>query len=74
MIDALLTEIEEFLSETGMTPYRFGFLAARNGRLVERLRDGTTPNGKPVRIWPETARQVRDFMRAERRKRAKVEA
>lgn len=69
MADTLLTEIEKFLSETGMKEYRFGFLAARNGRLVERLRAGTTPEkGRPVRIWPETAKQIRDFMRAERRK------
>lgn len=74
MTDTLLPEIEEFLRETGMSAYRFGFLAAKNGRLVERLREGTTPNGKPVRIWPETAKQVRDFIRAERRKRAKVAA
>lgn len=74
MNDTLLSEIEDFLSETGMTAYRFGFLAAKNGRLVERLREGVTPQGKPVRIWPETAQQVRAFMRAERQKRAKVAA
>lgn len=74
MADTLLSEIEDFLNETGMTEYRLGFDAVKNGRLVERLRSGTTPQGKPVRIWPETAKQVRDFMRAERRKRAKVAA
>lgn len=68
MADTLLSEINNFLSETGMKEYRFGFLAVRNGRLVERLRAGQTPNGRPVRIWPETAKQIRDFMRAERRK------
>lgn len=71
MTDALLSDIEEFLSETGMKEYTFGFHAARNGRLVERLRAGQTPKGRPVRIWPETAKQIRDFMKAERRARAK---
>jgi hypothetical protein len=69
MSTKLLSEIDEFLRETGMTEYRFGFLAAKNGRLVERLRQGSTPvKGKPVRVWPETVQQVRDFMKAERRK------
>lgn len=66
----LLTDIEAFLSETGMGEYRFGLLAAKNGRLVERLRAGMTPKGKPVRIWPETEMQIRVFMTAERQKRA----
>lgn len=61
----LLSDIEEFLRETGMGEYRFGLLSARNGRLIERLR---TPraNGKPARIWPETEVEVRAFMRAQR--------
>lgn len=65
----LLTEIDAFLSETGMGEYRFGLLSARNGRLVERLRAGTTPKGKPVRIWPDTEMQIRAFMMVERAKR-----
>lgn len=70
MTDALLSDIEDFLSETGMGEYRFGIKAARNGRLVERLRQGTTPErGKPVWIRPETERQIRDFMAAERARR-----
>jgi SLT domain-containing protein len=70
MTDALLTDIERFLNETGMGEYRFGLKAARNGRLVERLRQGTTPErGKPVWIRPETERQIRDFMAAERARR-----
>lgn len=69
MTDTLLTEIEAFLVETGMGEYRFGLKAARNGRLVERLRQGTTPEkGKPVWVRPETERQVRDFMAVERSK------
>lgn len=69
MATSLLTEIDEFLSETGMTPYSFGFSSVKNGKLVERLRAGTTPMGKPVRIWPETEQQIRKFIRIERAKR-----
>lgn len=58
----ILTEIRDFLSETGLSAYRFGFLAVRNGRLVERLEAGK-------RIWPETEAEVRAFIRTERRKR-----
>lgn len=65
----LLSDIDVFLGETGMGEYRFGLLAVRNGRLVERLRAGTTPKGRPVRIWPETEMQIRAFMMAERQKR-----
>lgn len=53
----LLKDIEKFMRASGIGPHRFGILAARNGRLVERLREGR-------RIWPETEQQVRDFMRA----------
>jgi hypothetical protein len=70
MTDTLLSDIEQFLAETGMGEYRFGLKAARNGRLLERLRQGTTPErGKPVWIRPETERQIRDFMAAERARR-----
>lgn len=51
----LIQEIKAFLSQTGMSAYRFGFLAARNGRLVERLERGG-------RVWPETEEAVRSFM------------
>lgn len=67
MKSQLLTDIEKFLAETGMSEYRFGYLAARNGRLVERLRQGTTPKrGKLVTIHPDTEKKIRGFM-AERR-------
>jgi hypothetical protein len=70
MNDTLLSEIETFLNETGMGEYRFGLKAVRNGRLVERLRQGTTPErGRPVWVRPETERQIRDFMAAERARR-----
>lgn len=70
MSSALLSDIDAFLRETGMGEYRFGVKAARNGRLVERLRAGTTPErGKPVMVRPETEQAIRDFMAVERAKR-----
>lgn len=69
MRTTLLDDIDTFLAETGMGEYRFGLLAARNGRLLERLRPGTTPKGKPVLVRPETEAQIRDFMRSERKAR-----
>lgn len=69
MHEKILSDIEAFLSETGMAEYRFGFDAAKNGRLVERLRAGVTPKGKPARIWPDTEKQIRRFMASERAKR-----
>lgn len=63
MRTALLIEIDEFLSATGLSEYTFGWLAARNGRLVERLRAGR-------RIWPETEVQIREFIVSERQRRA----
>lgn len=70
MSTKLLSDIDAFLAETGMGEFRFGLLAVNNGRLVERLRAGTTPKGRPVRVWPETEMQIRAFMMAERQKRA----
>jgi len=70
MANSILTEIEAFLAETGMKPYLFGYKACRNGRLVERLRAGVTPEqGKPVLLRPETEKAIRKFMRDERAKR-----
>ena len=63
MHKSLISEIEEFLAETGLSGFRFGLLAAKNGRLVDRLKGGG-------RVWPETDEQVRNFIRAERIKRA----
>lgn len=51
----LISDIDAFLQETGMGEYRFGFEAVKNGRLVERLREGG-------RVWPETETQIRAFM------------
>lgn len=69
MSSKLLSDIAVFLTETGMGEYRFGLLAAKNGRLVERLKAGITDKGKPVLVRPETEQRVRDFMAVERAKR-----
>lgn len=55
----LLTEIEAFLSETGMGASYFGRVAAGNSELVGRLRANR-------RIWPETEEKVRSFISAKR--------
>lgn len=74
MSTTLLTDIEEFLRETGMGEYRFGILAAKNGRLLERLRKPRS-NGRPARVWPETEMEIRAFMRAyDRRREARGQA
>lgn len=62
----LLSDIDKFLAETGMGDFRFGWLATRNGRLLERLRAGR-------RVWPETEAQARAFMISERKRRTQEE-
>lgn len=69
MSNVLLSDIEGFLRETGMGEYRFGLLAAKNGRLVDRLRS-SGKEGRSGRVWPETEHKVREFMAAERAHRA----
>jgi len=66
MANNLLAEIDRFLAETQMGEARFGLRAASNSRLMERLRAGTTPKGKPVLVRPETEQKIRAFMAAER--------
>lgn len=61
MQNTFQSEIERFLVETGMHPYRFGILAAKNGRLVERVRSGG-------RFLSDTEAKVREFMAAERKR------
>lgn len=53
--DALLKEIDAFLAEHPLSDNRFGMLAARDGRLMERLRKGG-------RVWPEKEEEIRRFM------------
>ncbi len=59
----LLTLIEEYLAETKRSPHRFGFAAVRNGRLVERLREG-----KP--ILTTTEQKVRAYLAEQRKRRS----
>lgn len=66
-MSTLLSDIETFLNETGMTEASF-CRATGNGRLIDRLRT-VGKRGKPGRLWPETERQIRDFMAVERAKR-----
>jgi hypothetical protein len=68
MKQTLLTEIEAFLSASGLSASRFGFLAAKNARFVERLRKAAEA-GKPYRVWPETEAQVRAFIAANQGRR-----
>lgn len=42
MATNILKKIDDYLAVRSLSPYRFGLLAARNGRLVERLRNGKT--------------------------------
>lgn len=53
--NTLLSEIEDFLSKTGMGVTYFGKASSGNSELVQRLRSGG-------RVWPETEHKVRDFM------------
>jgi RNase adaptor protein for sRNA GlmZ degradation len=59
MKQELIKEIDAFIAETGLSEHRVGFLLARNGKLVARLRAGR-------RIWPETEQMIRDGIARER--------
>jgi phosphopantothenoylcysteine decarboxylase / phosphopantothenate---cysteine ligase len=54
---ALLTEIEAFLAERGLTPTKFGLASVNDGHLVANLRRGNS-------VTLKTADRVRAFMRA----------
>jgi hypothetical protein len=54
-IDPIVAEIDAFLAEFPMADDTFGRNAARNSRLMERLRAGG-------RVWPEKAQEIRSFM------------
>lgn len=55
----LLTEIDDFLAETGMGETYLGKASVGNSELVPRLR-------KQGRVWPETEERLRAFMRERR--------
>lgn len=58
----LLKDIEDFQAEFGIGDYRFGWLAVKNGRFMERVRKGG-------RVWPDIEKRVRAFMVAEAKRR-----
>lgn len=60
----LLTEIEAFMSRTGMAPSTFGRFAVNDWKFVRDLRVGNR------RVWPETANKVRAFIAAQSKKAA----
>lgn len=62
--DPILTEIDAFLSDTGMGASYFGKKAVGNSEVVARLRAGG-------RIWPETRDKLRDFIHAKRTSESK---
>lgn len=70
MHENLITEIDRFLGETGMSEAAF-CRAIGNGRLFQRLRR-IGKRGKPGRVWPENEMTIRAFMLAERAKRREV--
>lgn len=67
METGLLSEIHEFLRETGMSKTYFGKRAVGNSELVSRLEVGKT-------VTLKTASTIRIFIADERRKRASVAA
>lgn len=70
MQNRLLSDIETFLAETGMSERTF-CRSVGNGRLIAALRSGVTPmRGRPIRMWPDTEAKIRRFMDVERQRRA----
>lgn len=63
----LLTEIEGFLEETGMSATRFGSLALNDPPFVAQLRDG-----RDCKL--STVEKVRSFMTAHRREASSPDA
>jgi hypothetical protein len=63
----LLTEIESFLARHEMAATTFGLYAARNTRLVTRLRDGGD-------VTTATADQIRSFIRETDKRAAAIKA
>lgn len=63
----ILQDIEAFLSATGMTKTEFGLSALNDGKLIDNLRDGR-------RIWPETEKKIRDFIKSHRAPEARAES
>lgn len=51
----LIAEMRQFLAETGLSPTRFGVLAAKNRSLVANIERGTSPTLR-------TVHRIRSFM------------
>ncbi|WP_423209052.1 hypothetical protein E2976_17535 [Paracoccus yeei] len=58
----LLSELEGLMADTGLSAHRVGILCAKNGRIIDRLRNGG-------RVWPETESEIRSAIRRERSRR-----
>ena len=55
----LLTEIEAFLAEFGVSPTKFGLAAVNDGHLIKNLRSGAS-------VTLKTADKVRAYMAQQR--------
>lgn len=68
---SLLSEIEAFLSQTGMGPTYFGAKACGNAELVKRLRRAASDGHRTRRtsVGIETAEKVRAYIASERQRR-----
>ena len=64
MGEALLSEVEDFLREFGITPSGFGRRSLGDPALVGELRAGR-------RVWPETAARIRAFMAREKARKTR---
>jgi hypothetical protein len=62
MSNSLLSDIQSFLAESGMSASYFGRCACGNSELVERLKSGR-------RVWPDTEVRVRAWMLANAHRR-----
>ncbi|MBB3986156.1 hypothetical protein GGQ68_002494 [Sagittula marina] len=65
--EGFVQEVEDFLTEFGISSSYFGMKAVRNPKLVERLRDG-------FGCRPATMLKARQFMSAQRKARDAVPA
>lgn len=63
MDNNLRTHVERFVADSGLSEHRVGILLARNGRLLERLRD---PKRK---FWPDTVEAIMAAIQRERERR-----
>lgn len=62
MDHSLKDDVEKFVQDSGLSEHRAGILLAKNGRLLERLREG-----RP--ILTDTVIRIRAALDAERAKR-----